>query len=550
MTLLTVQIILGVLGLVTGLLIALFGPGSRWIRWPLAIAAGAGVAITAWPGLWVSESSPEYQLYQSLMLASVVVLMALLAIMLIYPRRSAQPIAPVSDKLSSAPGENIPSLQRDEPTSQQVLDDFNTVNEPGRDGLHINLEQRPDTMIINQEEHALMHMMIPDKKSDAGSPDELYGFDQPTRAPDALEDTLLLVPGKTESTTPSDRSALVDTAVTAFTDDTSPENVVSLAERRERRVDEDAASALKLSDSDELYEAMREAEAELDIANDELDLSDESSWVHDSHEAIGGLDDAEDQLRNDHAIISSGTTDSLNQNHADIEDAEFDLIDEAELCDLDETTAEWDANEKETTLRIGSPVALNEKVPVTLQEALHAQRDSIDQLNTDTDTLTARLTEWGELANSQEQSAWIASLRQSQALEQQTQRSLAEKKFRESAIDLIHTQRDVMRQLMNQINSLGIQRKKDLQTLTAMQKSTLNQRRLAREAALLARKAAAETQSLHGRLNAERQNQERAQGAAKRAIVIARNAIDKLAEHERRIGIPSERAKSDNGEAG
>lgn len=560
MTLLTVQIILGVLGMLTGLLIALFGPGSRWIRLPLALATGAGVAITAWPGLWVTESSPEYQLYQSLMLASVVVLMALLAIFLINPRKSAAVPASDSNHPARDSQKDNLTLQQDDQTSQQVLDELDITSEPGRDAININLEQRPDTMIVNQEEHAMMHMLSARRKDSANAPqkhsDDLIGFDTPTQRAEGPEDTVLLVPvdGETnneqptlDADTPTDRSPL-DSPM----DDSASGQVVSLAERRERRIDEAAADSLALSDSDELYEAMREAEAELEAPEEALDLPDDSSWLNDGKDSIGELnpDDSETtrDLSEEHKLI-----DSLDEHsdHLDIEDAEIIDVDNNDLSIAGATiTPDLDLHDESSiagrieTQRIDHP-SDDDEVPATLQAALEAQRHSIDQLSVDTDTLAHRLSEWGELANTQEQSAWTSSLQQGQTVAQQNRRINAENNFRESAVELIHTQREVMRQLMGQITNLGVQRKKDLKTLTALQKNTINQRRLAREAALLARKAAAETHALSDRLSTEKQNYERAQGAAKRAIVIAREAVDKLAEHERRLGISSGRAKSD-----
>ena len=181
----------------------------------------------------------------------------------------------------------------------------------------------------------------------------------------------------------------------------------------------------------------------------------------------------------------------------------------------------------------------------TLEAALTAQRHSIAQLSSDTDTLANRLQEWRKLSDEQEQTAWQSSLRQGQTVQHQQQRILAENNFRSAAVDLIRTQRDVMRQLMTQIGTLGEQREEDLASMTALQETSVNQQRLARQAALLARKAAADKQTLMNTLRQEQTAHARTKSAAKRAMDIARDAVDKLAGHERRLGYTSDRKNPD-----
>jgi len=73
-----------------------------------------------------------------------------------------------------------------------------------------------------------------------------------------------------------------------------------------------------------------------------------------------------------------------------------------------------------------------------------------------------------------------------------------------------------------------------------LQEKTIEQRRIARQAAFLARKAAADKRELAYRLIEEQRNHERTRGAARRAMGIARDAVDKLSEQERMHDISTE----------
>jgi len=527
MTIATVQLIMGGLGLVTCLLIALLGPGSRWLRWPLALCAGVGVAATGWSQFWPNPMNPDQQLVQSLLLASVIVLLALLTVMLLFPSRRGRAAAiPVQPALA-------------EESTDQVLEELSHPQEPGRDAIRINLDQNPDAMIAHQDEHALMHLLASGK------------------APVAPEDELLLEVPDIKDVELGDVEERHDDAPTPAADvDPNPSaDVVSLAERREQREESAAADALDLSDSDELYQAMRDAEAE-------LELPDDPSWLNETDEAeIDPRDHDDDAL--DEAVRRAL--------ESDIEDAEILAIDEAADVDADATTADLpvtqdyeesdvlDANDEidaavnadvdeadaATLANAAYDIDGQTTVPATLDDALNAQRRSIEQLSADTDTLAERLTEWRDMADQNEQHAWTTSLVQGHTVEQQHERIVAENNFRQAAVELIHTQRDVMQQLMRQLRTLGAQREEDLATLAALQENALNQRRLARQAALLARKAAANTQSLRGRLGEEKLKHERTQGAAQRAMGIARDAVDKLAEHERRLGLSGDHVNPD-----
>ena len=512
MTLATVQIILASLGFITGLLIALLGPGKRWIRWPLAIAAGAGVAVTGWSMLWLEESSPIRQLHQSLLLSAVIVLIALLTMMLLIPskrsRQDAKALAEsgTSDKDASA---------TETASAEELMGELAAADEPGRDAINIDLEQNPNAMIANQDEHALMHLLGPSKATNANT--------------DTEEENLSLQPAEDEPLLieiASDVSLIDPTSAPESNRSGSTADVVSLAERREQQAETAEAETLKLvevndnelelvgsdeldlADSDELYQAMRDAEAE-------LDLSDDGTWLN---------EDTDIEIESESNI--NDLMDETTGVPMDIEDAEIlEIVD-----DIEHDTAALDSAvpaESETT----------EATPATLKDALSAQRQSINQLSTDTDVLAERLSEWQSLSDDNEKAAWTSSLLQGQTVQQQQRRILAENNFRQAAVELIHTQRDVMKQLMNQLSNLGAQREQDLETLTVLQEDAVTQRRLASQAALLARKAAADKRALTSGLSEERRSHERTKGAARRAMGIARDAVDKLAEHEKRLGL-------------
>lgn len=516
MTIATVQLIMGSLGLIAALLIASLGPGDRWIRWPLACATGAGVAITGWPKLWLVESGAQYQLFQSLMLAAVVVLLALLTMMLLKPVRETS-----SDVLDS----DSDLIENAAPTD--VIGEYAVPVEAGRDPIAIDLSKNPNVSIAHADNHALMHLLRTGNNSsvnDEPHTNELLTIDVQEPQPLTIE-----VVDDLELVDPSLESDLVAPHV--------PAEVVSLADRRVQRDDDRAANALDLSDSEELYQAMREAEAD-------LELPDEPSWLNDTID--GELDDQEHMDDAMHIALTEALDD-------DIVDAEIlsisgDIDHAQPVADIvvtsDDASEQLERSEQtlaeqvefESIAQTGLPDALVAK-PETLDAALQAQRNTVVQLKNNTNTLADKLNAWSEQADAQEQKAWVTTLKSGQAIQKQNERINAESSFREAASELINTQRDVMTQLSSQISSMGQQRKKDLATLAALQKDAINQRRLARQAALLARKAAADKQALTGRLSQEKQHLERTQTAAKRAISIAREAVDRLAEHERRLGI-------------
>ncbi len=530
------QLIMSGLGILAALLIAFLGPGRPWIRWPLAIATGAGVAITGWPTLWQGESSPQFQLYQSLLLAAVIVLVALLIIMLLYPSRSRQRRNASEAELTNTESIVLPTQMATPTSAELALEDFSTSQEAGRDAIALELDESPNAMIANQKEHALMHLLATAKKTKG---DTTMNEKNATTGLIANESEPLLV-----ETTTNDpfidqviENEIDSPAVSA--DGASSADVVSLAERRVKREDAAAADALDLSDSEELYQAMRDAEAELDLPED-------STWLNDELET-----ELKDRDPND--IIDDSDKDAMGE---EIEDAEILAIDLE--ADTDATTADLPFSEDfeiktdSADIDLGpaipdSVAALNAKLEsLTLEDALSAQRQSIARLSNDTDTLADRLTEWRKLSDSQEQTAWQASLQQGQTVQHQQQRILAENNFRRAAVELIRTQRDVMRQLMTQIGTLGEQREEDLASLTNLQETSLNQRRLARQAALLARKAAADKQAVLVTLRQEQNAHARTQSAAKRAMDIARNAVDKLAQHESRLGLSNNRQSTDS----
>lgn len=516
MTIATVQLIMGSLGLIAALLIASLGPGDRWIRWPLACATGAGVAITGWPKLWLVESGAQYQLFQSLMLAAVVVLLALLTMML---------LSPVRDTSSDVMGSDSKSIENAAP--QAIIDEYAAPIEAGRDPIAIDLSKNPNVSIAYAENHALIHLLRTGNhfsSNDEPHTKNLLTID--VQEPQPL--TIEVIEGL-ELVDPTVESELLTPNV--------PAEVVSLAERRVQRDDDRAANALDLSDSEELYQAMREAEAD-------LELPDEPSWLNDTID--GELDDQEHWDDAMHIALTKALDD-------DIVDAEIlsisgDIDHAQPVADIDDTTGDRSEQLERSEPSVPGHVQFvsitqtglpdgSVTKPETLDAALQAQRDTVVQLKNNTNTLADKLNAWSKQADAQEQKAWATTLRSGQAIQQQSERINAESRFREAASELINTQRDVMTQLSSQINNMGQQRKKDLATLTALQKDAINQRRLARQAALLARKAAADKQVLSGRLSQEKQHLERTQAAAKRAISIAREAVDRLAEHERRLGI-------------
>ncbi len=518
MTIATVQLIMSSLGLLAALLIASLGPGDRWIRWPLACATGAGVAFTGWPQLWLVESGAQYQLFQSLMLAAVVVLLALLTMMLLQP---------VSN--SSIDEIEVPPNSAAELAPSAVIGEYAVPDQAGRDPIAIDLSNNPNVSIAHSEKHALMHLLS--AGTHASTPDAA------TTTEPSAEDSLTIDVQTPQSLTIEviEDLALVDPSVEAeLTTTNLSADVVSLADRRVQRDDDRAAGALDLSDSEELYQAMREAEAD-------LELPDEPSWLNDS---LDGELDAHEHMDD---AMNIALTDAMDDEIVDAEILSIsgDIDHAKPVVDIDASTDELmelseqpaaEHDELEPITGTGSPDGSVQK-PDSLNAALQEQRNTVVQLKNSTDTLAEKLTVWSRHADAQEQDAWATTLKTGQALQQQNDRINAEGNFRQAASDLIHTQRDVMTKLSSQISSMGEQRKKDLATLAALQKDAINQRRLARQAALLARKAAADKQALNGLLNKEKQHLERTQTAAKRAINIAREAVDRLSEHERRLGI-------------
>jgi len=278
-------------------------------------------------------------------------------------------------------------------------------------------------------------------------------------------------------------------------------DIVSLDERREKNstlelelddtLELELDDELDLASSDDIFEAMREAETE-------LGLSEDPDWLKEDASA--------DEIAHDLAVELATGTASITDSPADVEDAEI----------------------------------LEDEMPAVPKHASEAQRRSINQLSADTDILAKRLSEWNTQTEENDQTAWSSSPLEEQSIQQQHRRILAENDFRLAAVELIETQRDVMNEMMSQIGTLGTQREEDLATLAMLQEKTIEQRRIARQAAFLARKAAADKRELAYRLIEEQRNHERTRGAARRAMGIARDAVDKLSEQERMLDVSTE----------
>lgn len=494
MTLATVQMILVGLGLITGLSILILGPGKRWIRWPLALATGAGVAYSGWTGLWQVGTEPINQFYQSLTMGSVVVLLALLTMSLLYPSRRVKQRA-LDYELANE------SISHDSKTpAYSTFEEHPETaarEEPGRDPITIDSHYDASAKLSSEDEQALVQMFSANKpapkpssaKADSNT-DSNYGL-----PPQEEEPLLIDVSGERPVTDSSITDAPVNIESSA---PTASADVVSLAERREQQAGTDFADDFDVANSDELYQEMREIEADLDLTDDSDWLEEDVELEIDAHENI--------DLFSDDAGAQTVP--------ANIEDAEIlDSVDDIEASDEDDSAA----------------------TDSSMNEVKAAQNQTIIKLRSESEALSEQLSKWQTQTGNREQPVGKASLLQGQTFEQQQQRLLSEENFREAAIELIQTQRNVMKQLMTKLNSLGAQRQQDIETLTALQQNVVTQRRIASQAALLARQAAADKRQLSSGLHDEKQLHERTKGAASRAMGIARDAVDKLAEHEKQL---------------
>lgn len=290
---------------------------------------------------------------------------------------------------------------------------------------------------------------------------------------------------------------------------------------------------LDLSDSEQLFNDMRN-----DIQS--VELPDSEQWLNDA-DLTDDVDLSEDTLVRDSMDIT--------QNN-DVKDTtvETDAILEAELIDDDE------AIDPDATLNFGDDTsgeyaipetagegyaAFEEDelvIPQTLDEAMVTAKQSAADLQAQVDKLEVGLASFDSLRDQQYVDASHDQLLQADSLIKRDSLLQVESETMAMQDNIMVMQRKLLRKTARRQQLVSALLKQERRRLAIQQEEIEKARRMARQAAIVARKAASAQQLIQDVAKREQTARIKAQSSAKKAMDIARNAVNALNQQNGRSG--------------
>jgi len=173
-------------------------------------------------------------------------------------------------------------------------------------------------------------------------------------------------------------------------------------------------------------------------------------------------------------------------------------------------------------------------IPETLQDALKVSKDSTEKLQTKIDTLDTNLR---QLTEFQTNSAQLAEARAQEMLERKQALVQSQDETQAAAESVIEVQTALLKRARRQHELVALKLEKERKELAAQRVEILRTRAVAQKAALLARKASLAQQATRDIAKREQSARLASQEKARKAVLIARNAISALAEEERKRGL-------------
>ncbi len=290
---------------------------------------------------------------------------------------------------------------------------------------------------------------------------------------------------------------------------------------------------LDLSDSQKLFTKMREESSE------ELKLPEDQTWLKDAAKKDSAtFNDAKVASQEDLLIAERApANDKAKQSQvsAVIEDAEFV---ESEPDSVNTVTDDALDFGNDLTGEYAHPTASKKpaSIPGSLDEALLEAKKSAGSLQGSMDELESGLLQLEELRKltiadqklNQESSDLLLEQKQSLIESEDSARKAAESVIAAQSvlIDKARTQQELIAKML----------KRERERLASQESEISRSREMARKAALLARRAAVSQQEIRNVAKREQLARIKSQESTRKAVNIARTAIDALAKEERKRG--------------
>ena len=269
--------------------------------------------------------------------------------------------------------------------------------------------------------------------------------------------------------------------------------------------------------------------------NDDVVLPSDNSWQETQTE----LDLTQEMMPKDSPLAS---TDESGIETAAIEDAE--VVAEQSVSEFrNDITGDYNSPSHSYTQSVTSDdmseadEELNTDIPAipeTLQDALKVSKDSTEKLQSKIDTLDTNLRELTQLQTS---TAQLAESRAQEMLERKQALVQSQDETQAAAESVIEVQTALLKRARRQHELVALKLEQERKELAAQRVEILRTRAVAQKAALLARKASQAQQATRDIAKREQNARMASQEKARKAVLIARNAISALAEEERKRGL-------------
>jgi len=295
---------------------------------------------------------------------------------------------------------------------------------------------------------------------------------------------------------------------------------------------------LDLSETEQLFAEIRAQHAEVELPDDK-ELADAKQRTAMEELDFSSTLVTEDRTREPLMASASNTS-------------KDDVIEEAEVLDVEDSTLEFGNDltgeyahpSTQTSTQTAPPLnfvdnttAEKVQVPKTLGDALVAAKVSAVSVQAQVSSLEDSIGALDGARDTQAISANNSIKEQQAALEQKEALLISEDEARRAAESVIDAQNAVIESAKRQKVLADSLLKQERQRLRMMKKEIDRSRKMARTAALLARKAAVAQQEIKNVAKREQSARLKSQESTRKAVTIARNAISALAAEERKRGL-------------
>ena len=297
----------------------------------------------------------------------------------------------------------------------------------------------------------------------------------------------------------------------------------------------DAASGnIDLSESEQLFAQIRQQSVEVELPDDdELRRANAAASIEEL--------DLEESVVEPHDVIeATPTTACVDQPVEPIEEAEVVAVEEQpSLAFGNDLTGEYAHPDTETGAEYaGQNDRIDEVVlPETLDEAIVAAKIGAVSLQSQVSILEQSIGELTILRDKTVTAAKSSREQQLNSLEQKDELSECSDSARRAAEAVITAQSELIENTKRQQVQIKQLLQQERRRLRALEQEITRSRKMARSAALLARRAAVAQQEIKVVAHREKTARLKSQESTRKAVDIARNAISALAAEERKRGV-------------